>query len=838
MRVEKARPNRHHAGMNPLDVLSASTARSGHGRLLALALSLCLFAPAVRAYDYSAPMEDIAHLTLTMPQKPFVLRFSEEELLAQPVWTKKVDAILISNASEPVVRLAARTLRASLVNAGFGNAFIIELAPRQTSLPPVLEGKHTIVLGRPEDLALVRTLVDREKLTVTDEALNGDGFVVKPLRLGISELLLVTSCASRGVLYGAYEVEERTTRRGVPAIDQASVPAVRWRSWSFYNFNIEPTDVIGRSRYNLSVHYIANFPGTLPYRDYPELGGDADIAGRMAKQNALHQILADALKYGATPAIIFNPFTYSAGPSRYGPAREALSKKYPSMIAKPSGAFGTDLSHPKANIHTLNRFNLCPSDPETRRFVETGVRELVRTYPEMGVLGLMFSDEGGELICGCERCEQRPYLDRVSDYSKLIISVARSENPKLRFMPFIHAINWWIALHQPEYEKHEENAIAELYRRANGDYDAMMMLRSTPPGGDLQSWLFPKSTLLGKGVPIFFFFHSYEAGGPGVVAPLSTVLSHLSWPLPVYLEHLQDFLKPGQGMVGGASPVTGMEVAWWYPQLDPEKYIANWSRAKYGASAGGRIAQALSGTHRITETFYLEGKADASESFTLYRWRPENYIQRYQGDMTKLRTLAQDGVTAAEGLAIFDFMVPQARQPASLDRVQPAGADAWRARFEIKEAVASAARADTLLAKVFAEQPISPDLRRLSMSARATRSLTLLFREYHLALLEANLARNTAGAPGSRPPHATRSAEHLRQAIRHVVDYAGVMLAVTASDPRPSLARFRLDMERLYVGTPLCMVREAAFQFDQEFGGENLTAFYDEVIAAQAARKP
>lgn len=78
--------------MNPLDVLSASTARSRPGRLLAFALSCCLFAPAIRADDYSAPMEDIAHLTLTMPRKPFVLRFSEEELLPQPVWTKKVDA--------------------------------------------------------------------------------------------------------------------------------------------------------------------------------------------------------------------------------------------------------------------------------------------------------------------------------------------------------------------------------------------------------------------------------------------------------------------------------------------------------------------------------------------------------------------------------------------------------------------------------------------------------------------------------------------------------------------------------------------------------------------------
>lgn len=76
--------------MKPLEPFCA--ARPDPEHLLTLALSLALLAPVVRPFDYTVPMEDIAHLTLTMPQKPFVLRFSEEELLAQPVWTKKVDA--------------------------------------------------------------------------------------------------------------------------------------------------------------------------------------------------------------------------------------------------------------------------------------------------------------------------------------------------------------------------------------------------------------------------------------------------------------------------------------------------------------------------------------------------------------------------------------------------------------------------------------------------------------------------------------------------------------------------------------------------------------------------
>lgn len=341
------------------------------------------------------------------------------------------------------------------------------------------------------------------------------------------------------------------------------------------------------------------------------------------------------------------------------------------MLAQPWGPFRADLDHPKASIHTLNRFNLCPSSLETRRFVERGVRELVRTFPEIGMLGFKFSDEGGELICGRPRCGNWPYLDRFVEYSWLIIETARRENPGIRFMSFIHGVNWWIPLAQPAYEGRQADALVNIQRRMGDAFDAMMMLRSTPTGGDLQSRLHPQSTLLGRGVPLFFFFHSYEAGGPGLVAPLLPVLSHLSWPLPVYLSHLQEYLAPGQGMIGGARPVAGMEVAWWHPDLDARACLRNWCRARYGEAAGAEVHPALLDTHRITEAFLRETKPDAAESFTLYRWRPENYLQPYAGDLTLLKTLAPDGVTAAAGLAPYDFMVPQAKQPESLATAAP-----------------------------------------------------------------------------------------------------------------------------------------------------------------------
>jgi hypothetical protein len=782
-------------------------------------------------------MEEIVHLPVTLVQKPFVLRFSPEELRQQPVWSPWVDGIVLSNLADSPTRIGAKALQDSLLAARLGAARLIELDPAVTELPPELAGKRVIILGRPEDLALVRLLVEEQQLAVTDGRLNGDGFIIKPLQRWNADLVLVTSCVTRGVMYGAFELEERTTHRGVPRIDEAFVPAVRYRAWSFWNFRAEPPDLIGRSRYNQSIHYFADWPGVLAYPDYPELGGDKNTAARLQRQTDVHRLLGDATKFGATPGLIFNPFTYTSGPGPHRVAKEALARTHPEMFAQPFGPFGTDLSHPGANIHTLHRYNLCPSHPETRRFVEAGVRELVRTFPELGLLGLMFSDEGGELICGCAECVKRPYLDRIADYGDFIIGVARQENPNLRFMMFVHGINWWIALHQPEYRGREAAAIAELYRRANGKYDAMMMQRSTPTGGDLQSWLYPKSTLLGQGVPTFYYFHSYEAGGPGLVSPISSIMSHLSWPLPVYLEHLQDYLTPGSGMVGGSSLIAGMEVAWWHPQLDPLRYITNLSRAKYGDAAGRQVAAALDGTQQITEAFLLETKRDASESFTLYRWKPERFLHDYAGDRTTLKALAGEAITAAEGLAAFDFMVPQAKQPDTLAGVTAATAPAWRARFDITDLIAVADRAETNLAQALASQPATPDLQKLHRAAVATRSLTRLFRDYHLALVDANAARNTSD-PAARQQLIARARTHLQSAAAHVVDYADTMLTVTALDRRPPLARFRLDVDRLYVGTPLCLVREAAYQFDEEFGGTAVTAAYDAAIAAKLKTHP
>lgn len=108
---------------------------------------------------------------------------------------------------------------------------LVEVDPGQKSLPATFKGERVIVLGEPGQFALAAALAEQAGLQVTDEALNGDGFVIKPIKEDRREILLITSPVARGVLYGAYELEERSSRCGVPRIDRDFVPSIRYRGW-------------------------------------------------------------------------------------------------------------------------------------------------------------------------------------------------------------------------------------------------------------------------------------------------------------------------------------------------------------------------------------------------------------------------------------------------------------------------------------------------------------------------------------------------------------------------------------------------------------------------------
>lgn len=774
-------------------------------------------------YDYSEPMRCVPALPLGYPESPFVLRFTPEELRAQPIWSSRIDAILIARDAPAAVRTGAEVLRSTLTKQGLGDVSLVELNSSEKTLPSTLKGERVIVLGETGKFALAAALAQAAGLQVTDEALNGDGFVIKPIRQDRREILLITSPVARGVLYGAYELEERTGKRGVPRIDQPFAPAVRYRGWAMHAMCDAPLDAIGRWRLNISIlHGEQTAPG-LFYQEFPELGGEKARATILENQRKAHEMFANSAKYGAMQTVIWNPLSFCLAPLGGEPARRALAGAHPGILAQPDPRLQV------AGDHGMNRYNLCPSDPATRRFVTSSVRELVQTYPGLERICLFLSDNGGELICGCDKCRDYPYLDRLADYTDLVRQTAREINPRIRIIFATFALNMWIPVIHPEYADDPTKGLTALKRRLGNNVEAMMMSVTSPPGADIQSWLAPESTMLNRGIPLFYLFHYYEAGGPGVVSPISSVQSHLSWALPIYLDKLRSYIHGG--MIGAMSPQAGMEVAYWHPGLDAHQYMRNWCRAKYGPAAGQDVFQALVDTHKITEAFFLSGKAERSESFDLYRWGP--YLKPWATDMGALVKLAPDSGFIN---GINTFMTPHVPQPEELRRIRPAQREQWRRRFELTEETAIAGRAETLLARAQQGNPANPEIRRLHEVARGTKALLQLFKAYHLALIDANLARNTANQADHKV-YVDHARGQLRSAILAAVEYKNCYVPLM-DEERVHIVWMQRHVKDFYLSAMLCIVREAACLFDREFGGESTLEFFDRQMGPGGARGP
>ena len=215
------------------------------------------------AYDYSERMQGEAILPLAYPDRPFVLRFSRDDLLQQSIWSTKVGDIVIAKSSPNCVRVGAEALRKSILSLKLGTPSIIEIDANAEEFDENTTGRDLILLGTVSGSRLVESLARKYGLEVNNAAMNEDGYVIKPVKQGDRCVLLVAASSDRGAMYGAYELEERTTKRGVPAVDDAFVPKVKYRSWALHTFVDEPYSLVGRLRLNVSMTFDDYWPGTL-----------------------------------------------------------------------------------------------------------------------------------------------------------------------------------------------------------------------------------------------------------------------------------------------------------------------------------------------------------------------------------------------------------------------------------------------------------------------------------------------------------------------------------------------------------------------------------------------
>lgn len=305
-------------------------------------------------------------------------------------------------------------------------------------------------------------------------------------------------------------------------------------------------------------------------------------------------------------------------------------------------------------------------------------------------------------------------------------------------------------------------------------------------------------------------------------------MSHISWPLPLYLDKLKRYGAPDSGMVGAVSPVAGMDVAWWHPDLDPSTFMRNWCRAKYGREAGDYVYEALPGTHRLTEAFHLDTKSNANESFDLYRWGAVGQPWAVSMDDLERTGLRKDqtGQTTLASIAQQGFMFPQAPRPEAFKTLTSDGMKPWLERFTLSEEKAIGDRCEEMMGKALALKPENVELQRLNNMAKSTKALIHLFSDYQLAMVYASAAHNSPdGEVRTRLVDEARS--HLNAAADNAVIYKTCMLSVTEKE---KLIRMTRDTEMFYVAGTVCLVREGAYLFDQEFGGESTLDHFDTAI--------
>lgn len=135
------------------------------------------------------------------------------------------------------------------------------------------------------------------------------------------------------------------------------------------------------------------------------------------------------------------------------------------------------------------------------------------------------------------------------------------------------------------------------------------------------------------------------------------------------------------------------------------------------------------------------------------------------------------------------------------------------------------------MAKALALSPDNAELQRLYGLAKATKALIHLYRDYHRAMIYACAAHNTADDAG-KAGWVKLARTHLRQACENAVVYKVSMLPLTEHE---KLFRLKRDTEMLYVAAVACMVREGAYLFDQEFGGESVLGYYDATMGLKPA---
>ena len=268
------------------------------------------------------------------------------------------------------------------------------------------------------------------------DRISADSYTLKAMDSGIE----ITSPSSRGVLYGVYYLEQLLLDRGIPALKPMSVERkplfdVRMFGEVFGTFTISGLKMdrpVTQDTFSALSRFGANANFTFvrlgDYLDpgvYPELG-NPDREKNLAELKHL----ADMSKSAGIDLYLdaYNPKL---------PSSHSVFKAHPNAMG--ATQFGGDIRC------------LCPSDPETLKYIADSWADVFRQVPSLGGMVAIIGGEGfyhcwmrrvGDKP-DCPRCSKRAPEDVVADLTNAVFRAIRKVKPDAELFAWPYSAFIW-----------------------------------------------------------------------------------------------------------------------------------------------------------------------------------------------------------------------------------------------------------------------------------------------------------------------------------------------------------------------------------------------------------
>ncbi len=268
------------------------------------------------------------------------------------------------------------------------------------------------------------------------DRVEGDSYSLKAAGGGVE----ISSPTWRGVLYGVYYLEQELLERGMPAMKPLSVTRrpefdVRMFGDVYATFTVSGLGIdrpVNRDTFSALSRFGANatftFVNLTDYLDgsvYPELR-NPDREKNLAELRRLAKLCR---------SVGLDLYLDAYNPKL--PSTHPVFKAHPN--ARGASQFGHDIR------------SLCPSDPETLRFIANSWADVFRRVPELGGMVTIIGGEGfyhcymraGKDGPDCPRCRERTPEDVVAGLTNAVFRAVRKVKPDAELLAWPYSAFVW-----------------------------------------------------------------------------------------------------------------------------------------------------------------------------------------------------------------------------------------------------------------------------------------------------------------------------------------------------------------------------------------------------------